>query len=119
MGVFRRGKVYYISYMVNGKQRKEAVSENKKMAEQVLDRSIKFWGMAVANLVSLLNPEKIIFGGGIFGPAIQFLDRRYEEAALWAQPISMKQVRLEASSLQGDTGLYGAGYMAIRNMHLL
>ena len=30
--------------------------------------------MASANLVSLFNPEKIIFGGGVFGPATQFLD---------------------------------------------
>ncbi len=36
MGVFKRGKKYYISYMVDGTQRKEAVSENKKTAEQVL-----------------------------------------------------------------------------------
>ena len=71
--------------------------------------------MAVANLVSLLNPEKIIFGGGVFGPALQFLDRIREEAAKWAQPISMREVELMASLLKGDTGLYGAGFMAIRN----
>lgn len=85
------------------------------LAIQVLDTAVAYWGMAVANLVSILNPEKIIFGGGVFGPALQFLDRIHEEASKWAQPISMREVKLMASLLKGDTGLYGAGFMAIRN----
>jgi len=97
----------------------EAYEKNDPLAIQVLEQSINYWGMAVANLVSLLNPEKIILGGGVFGPAIQFLDRIYEEARKWAQPISMQGVKLEASALKGDTGLYGAGYMAIRNEYML
>ena len=92
-----------------------AYAANDPVAVEVLEKCIEYWGMAVANLVSLLNPEKIIFGGGGFGPAIQFLDEIYEEACKWAQPISIQQVKLETSALQGDAGLYGAGYMAIRN----
>jgi len=92
-----------------------AYAANDPVAVEVLEKCIEYWGMAVANLVSLLNPEKIIFGGGVFGPAIQFLDKIYEEACKWAQPISIQQVKLEASALQGDAGLYGAGYMAIKN----
>jgi glucokinase len=97
----------------------DAYTKKDPLAVEVLDQAIEYWGMAVANLVSLLNPEKIIFGGGVFGPAIQFLDRIFDEACNWAQPISIQQVKLEASALQGDTGLYGAGYMAIRNELLL
>jgi len=93
----------------------DAYAKNDPVAVQVIDQCIEYWGMAVANLVSILNPEKIIFGGGVFGPAIQFLDRIYKEAVKWAQPIAIQEVKLEASSLKGDTGLYGAGYMAIKN----
>lgn len=92
-----------------------AFEKDDTLAKEVLERAIAYWGMAVANLVSLLNPEKIIFGGGVFGPALQFLERIHREASKWAQPISMQEVKLEASLLKGDTGLYGAGYMAIRN----
>ena len=35
----------------------------------LIDNAIECWGMAVANLVSLFNPQMIVFGGGIFGPA--------------------------------------------------
>jgi glucokinase len=83
------------------------------IGKDVLGQAVEFWGMAVANLVSLFNPEKIIFGGGIFGPAIQFLDDIYLEAKKWAQPVSIQQVKLEASQLGSDAALYGAAYSAL------
>ena len=69
--------------------------------------------MAVANLVSLFNPETIIFGGGVFGPAVRFLGRIREEAIRWAQPISIQQVTLRAAQLGDDAVLYGAARMAL------
>ncbi len=85
-----------------------------RVATEVLTQAVEFWGMAVANLVSLFNPEKIIFGGGVFGPGTRFLGAIYAEAKKWAQPISIKQVRIEASRLGSEAGLYGAGYLALQ-----
>ncbi len=93
----------------------EAYELNDKLAVAVIDQAIEYWGMAVANLVSLFNPEKIILGGGIFGPAIKFIDAIYEEAKKWAQPISIQQVKLEGAALGTKAGLYGAGYLALKD----
>lgn len=92
----------------------KACSEGDPLASKVLDQAIVYWGMAAANLVSLFNPEKIIFGGGVFGPGVQFLGRIYGEAQRWAQPISIRQVKIEASLLGGEAGLYGAGRLALQ-----
>jgi glucokinase len=83
------------------------------IALRVLDDAVKYWGMAIANLVSLFNPERIILGGGVFGPGYRFLDRIRAEAARWAQPISIKQVQIDVSALAGDAVLYGAGALAL------
>jgi glucokinase len=91
-----------------------AYDRGDPVAREVITQAVEFWGMAVANLVSLFNPEKIIFGGGVFGPAAQFLGDIYAEAQKWAQPISIKQVKLQASKLGGDAGLYGAGCLALQ-----
>lgn len=85
-----------------------------KLAIAVINNAIGYWGMAVANLVSLFNPEKIIFGGGVFGPGLKFLDAIYDEAKKWAQPISIRHVKLVGSALGNDAGLYGAGYLALK-----
>jgi glucokinase len=83
------------------------------IASKVIDNAIELWGMAAANLVSLFNPEMIVFGGGVFGPAVKFLDRIYDEAKRWAQPIAIGQVQFVASELGSDAGLFGAGRLAM------
>jgi glucokinase len=92
----------------------EAYDANDKLSIMVINNAIEYWGMAVANLVSLFNPQKIIFGGGVFGPALKFLDVIYEEAKKWAQPISIQQVKLEGAALGTEAGLYGAAYLALK-----
>ena len=72
------------------------------------------WGMATANLISIFNPEKVIFGGGVFGPAVKFIPRIRIEAEKWAQPISMIQVEVTSPALPKRAGLYGAGAVAIK-----
>jgi glucokinase len=91
-----------------------AYAANDAVAVKTIDTAIEFWGMTTANLVSLFNPEKIIFGGGVFGPAVQFLEAIHAEAKKWAQPISITQVEFQASKLGSDAGLYGAGYLALK-----
>lgn len=91
--------------------------ENKDdIAKQVINNCIQFWGMATANLVSLFNPEKIIFGGGVFGPAVSLIPAIKEEATKWAQPISIQQVSFESSGLGTEAGVIGAGFLALQNL---
>jgi glucokinase len=92
----------------------DAYDQHDPIAEKVIAESIEFWGMAAANLVSLFNPEMIIFGGGVFGPALRFIDAIMAEARKWAQPISIAKVRFERSLLGSDAGLYGAAYLAMQ-----
>jgi glucokinase len=94
-----------------------AYETGDSIASEVVGQCIEFWGMAVANIVSLFNPEKIIFGGGVFGPATKLLPAIREEASRWAQPISITQVTLGISALGGDAGVYGSGYLAFRNLN--
>jgi len=90
-----------------------AYDRDDALATRVIDDAIEFWGMTAANLVSLFDPETIIFGGGVFGPAVRFLDRIRGVAVRWGQPISMRRVVFTASTLGSDAGLYGAGRLAL------
>jgi glucokinase len=91
----------------------DAYWKDDSIAQQVIKKAIEMWGMATANLVSLFNPEKIIFGGGVFGPAAELLDEIMKEAKKWAQPVSIKTVKTEISQLKGNAGLYGAAYLVM------
>ena len=85
---------------------------------RVLSEVTQYWGMGAANLVSIFNPEKVIFGGGVFGPAVKFIQRIKEEASKWGQPISMEQVVFEASALGGDAAIYGAARIALDKLSI-
>jgi glucokinase len=93
-----------------------ARSKGDIAAITIIDVAVEYWGMACANLVSLFNPEKIIFGGGVFGPAAELIPAIRQEAEKWAQPISIRQVSFEPSALAGDAGVYGAGFLAMKNI---
>jgi glucokinase len=93
----------------------EAYDKDDPIAIKVIALAVELWGMAIANLVSLFDPEKIIMGGGVFGPATRFIPDIRTEAEKWAQPVSMKMVKIEATALHDQAGLYGAGLLALRN----
>lgn len=90
-----------------------AAERGEERARLILDEAVECWGMAVANLVSLFNPDTIVFGGGVFGPAIRYLPRIEAEARKWAQPVAMGKVQLKPSALGGRAGLLGAARMAM------
>ena len=82
----------------------------------MINNAVQYWGMAIANLISIFNPEKILLGGGLFGPAIKFIPAIRDEAMKWAQPISAQQVSLEPSLLGSAAGIYGAAYLALQSV---
>jgi glucokinase len=90
----------------------EAFDKDDPVAVEVIGGCIRLWGMAVANLVSLFNPQVVVLGGGVFGPAARFLPEIRKEAEGWAQPVAFRQTRIEVSALGGDAGLYGACRLA-------
>jgi glucokinase len=89
-----------------------AYEKGDTMAAAVIHEAIAFWGQAIANYISLFNPQFIILGGGVFGPAIQFLPQIIAECKRWAQPISMTQVKIMPSALEKKAILLGASRMA-------
>lgn len=92
-----------------------AYEREDPVATAVLDKAVRLWGMAAANFVSLFNPEILVFGGGVFGPAARFMDRIYAEACRWGQPVAMKQVRFLPSAVQGDAALIGAAALTLHH----
>jgi glucokinase len=94
----------------------DAFEEGDPIASTIVRECVSYWGMAAANLVSIFNPEKIIFGGGVFGPAAKLIQEIKEEAKKWAQPISITQVDFEKAKLDGDAAVYGAAFLALKKL---
>jgi glucokinase len=91
----------------------EAARRGDAAALAVLEETACWIGMGVANLISLLNPEMVILGGGFMQAGDLLLNTVRREALEWAQPIAATQVRIELSKLGEDAGLLGAARLAL------
>jgi glucokinase len=83
-----------------------------KRAQELLSEAGKYMGLALANLVSTLNPEVIVLGGGVVESGEYMLAAARETMMRWAQPIAVRQTRLLCSQLGGAASLLGAAKLA-------
>jgi glucokinase len=90
----------------------EAARKKDPLAMEVVADAVTYLAMGIANIVSILNPEVVVVGGGLFQAADIFLDPVRREFKRWAQPLAARKVRVELSRLGGDAGLYGCGKLA-------
>jgi glucokinase len=82
------------------------------LARHILDAAVIYLAMGIANIVSLLNPEMIVLGGGLFQASDLLLEPIRKEFKRWAQPLAAKRVKIELSVLGENAGLYGAAKLA-------
>jgi glucokinase len=81
-------------------------------ALHALAQVTEFLSMGIANLVSLLNPQMVVLGGGLMQAGDLFLEPLRAALPLWAQPIAARQARIELTALGEDAGLLGAARLA-------
>jgi glucokinase len=79
----------------------------------VLEETARWLGMGIANLVSLLNPQMIVLGGGLMQAGDLLLEPLRREVLEWAQPLAARQVRIELTQLGEDAGVLGAARLAL------
>jgi glucokinase-like ROK family protein len=87
----------------------QAAEEDDSLAYRVLQRSASSIGIGLANLVNLLNPRVLIFGGALFREIPQLiadpLRRIIKQRSLEK---SAQEVHLVVSTLGGDASALGA-----------
>ena len=91
----------------------QAAGGGERYAQELLDELAGYLGLGIANLVSLINPEIVILGGGIGAQCGPLLPRVRQVMERWAQPVSARSVKLAVSEVGNDAGLYGAAYAAL------
>jgi glucokinase len=79
---------------------------------QIYRRVGKLLGLATANLISLFNPQVVVFGGELAAAADLFWDELTQTAVARCLPLSGRRIRIRLSGLGADANLYGAAYLA-------
>lgn len=90
-----------------------AARQGDPAAKAAVAETAEYIAMGIANIVSILNPEMIVLGGGLMQAGDLFLDKIKSRIGTWAQPLAARQVRIELTRLGEDAGLLGAARLAL------
>jgi len=96
----------------SGEEAARAARQGDNAAREAFDHAADYLAMGIANLISLLNPEMVVLGGGLMGVADLVIDHIREGVPRWAQPIAARKVAIELTTLGEDAGLLGAARLA-------
>lgn len=84
-----------------------AAWQGDALAIDIFNRAGHFLGFAVANLISLLDPEVIVLGGGMAGAADLYLPSLRTAMFERAQPLSVQKVKIAVSRMAETVNLLG------------
>ena len=91
----------------------EAARRGDAKAKKIFERVGQQLGAALANLISLFDPEAIVLTGGVASAADLFLEEAKKTARSLGQPLSAPKVDITVTSLGADANLLGAARLVL------
>ncbi|MFH1800145.1 MAG: ROK family protein [Candidatus Omnitrophota bacterium] len=101
---------------VGAKQVGRAACEGDKLAIESYRKAGYYLGIGIANLLNILNPQKVVIGGGVLKSAPKiFWKAMIKSAKQHAWPEAFRTVRIVPSQLKRHVGDHGALALVFRN----
>lgn len=92
---------------------RKAIRRGDKFVDSVVEEAAEYTGIAVGNLLNILNPEMVVLGGGVIEAlADEMMSIIVETARDYAMPGTAKGVEIVASSLGDNAAITGAAVLA-------
>ncbi|OMC73548.1 sugar kinase [Paenibacillus odorifer] len=86
----------------------EAMALNDPVAVEVIDRSIHYMALGLANAVHTFNPDRIVIGGGVSKAGDLLFPALVEKTELFIMDPYKGTFTIEPAALKDDVGLIGA-----------
>ena len=90
----------------------DAARQGDRVARDIFDRAGRLLGFGIANLISLLDPQVVILGGGMAAAADLYLDSVRKAVLERAQPLAARQAKICVSRLADEVNLLGCASLA-------
>lgn len=92
---------------------RKAIRKGDKLVERIVEDAAEYTGVAIANVLNLLNPEVIVLGGGVIDALKdEMMSIIVETARDYAMPGTNKGVQIVASELGDEAGIHGGAVLA-------
>ncbi|PYJ60117.1 MAG: ROK family protein [Verrucomicrobia bacterium] len=92
---------------------RKAIKRGDKFVEHIVEEAAEYTGIAVSNLINILNPEVVVIGGGLMEQLEdEMLAIIVETAMDYAMPGTTKGIEIIATRLGDDAGITGGAVLA-------
>ncbi|MBI3853433.1 MAG: ROK family protein [Verrucomicrobia bacterium] len=94
---------------------RKAIKRGDKFVEELVEKAAEYTGIAVANVINLLNPQIIVLGGGIIDALEdEMMAIIVKTAKAYALSGTAKGIEIIPSKLGDDAGIVGGAVLARR-----
>lgn len=92
---------------------RKAIKKGDKLAEKVIEEAAEYTGIAVGNIINVINPQYIVLGGGIIDALEdEMMSIILETAQDYAMAGTWKGIEIISSKLGDHAGITGAAVLA-------
>ena len=92
---------------------RKALKKGDKLVERIVEETAEYVGIAVGNVINLINPEVVVLGGGVIDALEdEMMAIIIETAKDYAMAGTAKGVEIVATSLGDHAGITGAAVIA-------
>ena len=86
------------------------------VAGEVVFETVQVLGLAIANLITVLNPEAVIVGGSVAEVGPLLMNPLAARVRQYAYPASVRRMRVSAAQFRGDVTILGAVALAVASL---
>ncbi len=86
----------------------DAATHGDALAAKIVEETAYYLAVGAMNLMHIIDPDVVVFGGGMVAAGETFLDRIRQHVRELAFPVLAEKTRIVAAALGSDAGFIGA-----------
>ncbi|MDN5293590.1 MAG: glucokinase [Eubacteriales bacterium] len=95
-----------------------AAERGDLVAREIIERVSHYLGLAIANLINVLNPDMVVIGGGVARAGDILINPIREKALAHSLEAAAEVVRIVPAHLGNDAGCIGAGALVFQELEV-
>jgi glucokinase len=94
----------------------EAAKAGDQLARRILAEAGRYLGIALAFYIDMINPERVIIGGGMIAAGDLLLDPLRQAIREWALPVNVEPLRVVPAAVQNAGAIGAAAFVWYFNL---
>ncbi|WP_053367837.1 ROK family glucokinase [Bacillus sp. FJAT-27245] len=103
--------LYHKNGTIDAKDIFDLAKKGDRICEEIINRTADLLGLLIANAAMIVNPSKIIIGGGVAKAGEQLLRPVRHSFQKYSLPRISEKCKIETAKLGNDAGMIGAAYL--------